>query len=260
MKLLNVIRKELIERKKNLFIYALTIVLILLLQEFADAFIRRAVGNVIRNETTYLNNYSIFLFLGGFITTSVMFAQDMFSRTGQHNWLMLPASRFDKFLAKASLTTVGYPLALTALFAVASLLIEALALLFFQNPIHIFNPFTQHIGLLILHYMATQSLFLLGATYFRKAHFVKTVLSLLILSLAITALSALFVRIAFAPYSNGFYGYHFVLDQNLLSQHETLFTIAKWFGYIGYWIIMPVFCWFTAYLRVKEVEATDAIQ
>ncbi len=260
MRLIRVMKKELVEQKRNLFIYALTIVLILLIQELAEAFIVKTVSGRGSGGTSYLTNFTAFLFLGGFIITSGVFSQDMFSRIGQHNWLMLPASRLEKFFAKALLTAIAYPIVLTVLFTVTSLIVELLALLLFGSPLTMFNPISRYTGQLILHYIATQSLFLLGATYFRKAHFFKTLLAIGVIGIGFAMLSTLLVRIAFAPYTTGFFGFNFTIQSYTLHGQTPAIIIFKWIFTLLYWIGMPIFCWFTAYLRVKEVEATDAIQ
>lgn len=259
MRLLWVFNREVQESKRNLLIYSMTIFLVLFFQEMVAAFIHRMAPGV-AGGSAYLELFPGFLFLGGFIVTSVFFSQDMFSRIGQHNWLTLPASPLEKFLAKALLASIAYPVALAAVFTLSSVVIEVLALAIFGSPFVMFNPFSKPIGMMMLHYVAAQSLFLLGATYFRKAHFVKTVLALGIIGILLSILATVFVRIVFAPYISGMFGFHFSIDERVLEGHTTLLTTVKWIGGIIYWALLPAFCWFTAYLRVKEVQATDAIQ
>jgi len=258
MRFVRVMKKELLEGKKNLFIYSITIVMVMFIQEFVGAFIIKMTGGTQPFESSYLGNFTGFLFLGGFIVTSMMFSQDMFNRTGQHNWLMLPASRLEKFGAKAVLSAFAYPIVLTLLVTVASIVVEALTLLFFGNPFSPFIPWTANVGKMVLHYVATQSVFLLGATYFRKTHFVKTVLTIGIIGILMGLLATLFVRIAFAPYFTG--PFDLRIDLSVIDNHHTIVTLGRWIGNIFYWLVLPVFCWFTAYLRVKEVQSTDAIQ
>lgn len=259
MRFARVLNREIQESKRTLLIYSLTIFLVLFFPEMVGAFFNRMTGNVL-NDSMYEGSFPGFLFLGGFIITSIAFAQDMFSRTGQHNWLTLPASTEEKFLAKALLTAIAYPVVLTIIFTLSSVVIEALALLFFGNPFTMFNPFGPYVGKMILHFIVVQSVFLLGATYFRKAHFVKTVLALGLIGFALSILATIFVRIVFAPYVTGMFGFHFTLDGYDFQNYTTLMSIGKWIGNIVYWALLPVFCWFTAYLRVKEVQSTDAVQ
>ena len=255
-----VVKKELTENRKNLLIYALTVFLVLLLQEVINAFIAVQSGITHVGYTNYAGSFSLFLFVGGFIITSMAFAQDMFTREGQHNWLMLPASRFEKFLAKGGLSACAYPIALTILFALSSVIIELLTLALFGTPMRLFNPISQHVIHLIGHYLAVQSIFLLGSTFFRKGHFMKTVLAIGVIALAIGAFSTLLVRVIFAPYISDLFGAHIVLDSSTIQQHQGFFGVSRWILSILYRLILPLFCWVTSYIRVKEVQATDAIQ
>lgn len=259
MRFVSVLNKEIRENRKNLLIFSITVFLVLFFQAMAGAFFGRMAG-IHPTETVYRENFPGFLFLGGFIVTSIAFSQDMFSRIGQHNWLTLPASALEKFLAKGLLAAIAYPVALIVVFTLSSLMIEALALLLFGSPFAMFNPLGRNVGIMLLHYVVTQSIFLLGATYFRKAHFVKTVLAIGVIGIVLGMLGTLFVRIAFAPYMTNMFSFHISIDENMLLGRQGLMIFATWTKNILYWIALPLFCWFTAYLRVKEVQATDAIQ
>ena len=258
MKMLHLLNKELRENRKNLSIYALAIFLILFIPEMINAFVAKATGE--GHATGYLNSFPAFLFLGGFILTSMSFSQDMFSKNGQHNWLMLPASSIEKFLAKALLTAFAYPLALIVLFTISSIVIETTARVFMGDPFSMFNPFTSDIGRMLLHYLVTQSVFLLGATYFKKTHFVKTVLSLAVLATVVGMLFSLIARIAFAPYFDGLFVPKNMYVSMTILPESGAYTTFKTILSILYWALLAPFCWFTSYQRVKEVQATDAIQ
>ena len=256
---LNIIKRELLEKKRLLLIYATAVTLILLIQELFDAFIAWQTQFILPAAENYSGTFSLFLFVGGLILTSTIFAQDLFNKSAQHNYLMLPASQLEKFLAKGLITAVGYPVVLALLFGISSVCIELITRMFFGNPIILFNPFSlatlQQIG----HYLAIQSVFLLGATYFRKAHFVKTVLAIGLLGIIVGLYTAALMRIAFAPYMEQLRSMQIIVDSSAIQDHQTLFGVLEWVGSIFYWLIIPLFCWFTAYQRVKEVEATDAV-
>ena len=254
-----VMKKELTENRKNLIIYALTIFLVLLFQGILDAFIAVRTGITFASSARYTENFSLFLFIGGLIITSMAFSRDMFSSIAQHNWLMLPASRFEKFFAKGVLTALAYPVVLTVLFALCGLIIELLTFALFGTPIRLFNPVSPYVLHLAGHYLAVQSVFLLGSTYFRKAHFMKTVLAIGVMGLLIGTFSTLLMRIFFAPYINDLFSAHFVFDSYTMQHHQRLFGVSRWVISILYRLMLPLFCWITAYIRVKEVQATDAI-
>ncbi|WP_320128190.1 hypothetical protein [uncultured Sphaerochaeta sp.] len=262
MRFLYVANREIQTRKKELAIYAITIILILLVQETAQAIYSNYSGYVV-TETTYASFFSGLLLIGGFILTSIVFARDMFSKEGQNEWLMLPATSLEKFLAKAILTAFVYPVVLILVMTAASAIIEALMLLFFRNPFAMFNPFTSEVGSLLATYFVWQSVFLLGATVFHKAQFIKTVLSLFVLTIVMGLLGLLFARIFFplitgsSHFSSAFF-ISIGAGRQQASQIPGMLAYMR-IGEIFYYGVLPVFCWITAYFKVEEVQATDAI-
>jgi len=98
MKLLYLLKKDILESRKGMMIYALTLFLVMLLPSLLTIIFSRPSYSDI---ATYYQSYFIsFLFAGGFIITSLSFREDMYGKSTQHNWLMLPASPLEKFSVK----------------------------------------------------------------------------------------------------------------------------------------------------------------
>lgn len=261
MRLLSLMNREVRTSKRELLTYALTIVLILVVNATFQAFFSRYNQGILLSSA-YDELFSSFLMLGGFILTSLMFSQDMFSKDGQQEWLMLPATSLEKFLSKALLSAFAYPLALIALFFATSLVGEPLLLLFFKNPIQLFNPFVSEVGTLLVSYWVWQSVFLLGATYFHKAHFIKTVLAIGVIGISLGLLGMLFSKIVFSikfGSSYDMFNTFIYFDSSVMESPVGGFKVLNVLGKIVYYVLLPVFCWITAYFRVEEVQATDAI-
>ncbi|MFA7125243.1 MAG: hypothetical protein WC129_04370 [Sphaerochaetaceae bacterium] len=258
MRFLHVLNKELHDSRKGFIIYGITIFLVMFVVEVIAAIVSRFTGS--GHIEIYEGLFPGFLFLGGFITTSVMFSDDMFSKRGQHAWMMLPASSLEKFLSKALLSAFAYPIALVLVFAGASAFTELFTLITVGDHFVMFNPLQAETWKMVLHFLVIQSVFLLGATYFRSVHFIKTVLAVGLIVTVAGLFAALIARIAFAPYLQGFFSpkaFHLSADINdLMKTTQGLSIVVD----IVYWALLAPFCWFTAYLRVKEVQATDAIQ
>jgi len=255
------INREIQTSKRDLSIYALTLFLILFFGETLSSFVsqysQRGFG-----PAGYANMFPNFLFIGGLIITSLSFATDMFSKNGQQEWLMLPATSLEKFLAKGVLSAFAYPVALIVVFFLSSLITEPIQLLFFGNPITLFNPFTREMAAELSVYWVWQSIFLLGATYFHKGHFFKTVLSLGVIGIALAALGLLFVKIIFSiKYGSSLRTFDvvFSFDSLLFQPASGAIGIFRVLGKLVYFVALPVFCWVTAYFRVEEVQATDAV-
>jgi len=140
--------------------------------------------------------------------------------------------------------------------------IEPLQLLFFGNPLTLFNPFTRELASQLAVYWVWQSIFLLGATYFHKGHFFKTILALGVLGIAFAALGLLFVKIVFSlKYGSSLRAFDvvFSFDSLLFNPATGAVGAFRVLGQILYFVVLPLFCWVTAFFRVEEVQATDAV-
>ncbi|MGH0053727.1 MAG: hypothetical protein ACQ5SW_10090, partial [Sphaerochaetaceae bacterium] len=192
------LKREVKTSQRDLFTYGLVIVLVLFVSETLQSVYARYAGVAFPPES-YNEMFPSFLLLGGFIISSLMFADDMFGKNVQHDWLMLPATNLEKFLSKVSLMIIAYPIALIVLMFLTSVVTEPIQLIIFGNPMAMFNPFRdRHFWSLLAHYWVWCSVFLFGGTYFRKAHFIKTVLAVGVIMLALGALGLLFTRIVFS--------------------------------------------------------------
>ena len=117
--------------------------------------------------------YTFVLFLGGYIITSSVF-KDMQSPERGYSYLLLPASTFEKFLSKLLLTTIGWIVSITVLYYIFSLFAGVFNVIIFKREFITFNPFNYEILRGIVIYIVTQSIFFLGAIYFKKNAFLKT--------------------------------------------------------------------------------------
>ncbi len=255
------INREIQTSKRDITVYALTIFLILFVSETIRSFITQY-SQMGFGPAGYASLFPNFLLLGGLIITSLSFADDMFSKNGQQEWLMLPATSLEKFLAKGVLSAFAYPIALIVVFFLASVITEPIQLLFFGSPITLFNPFTREVAAQLALYWVWQSIFLLGATYFHKGHFFKTILSLGVIGIALAILGLLFVKIIFSiKYGSSLRTFDvlFSFDRFLVDQASGAIGVFRVFGKMLFYVALPIFCWVTAYFRVEEVQATDAV-
>jgi len=86
MRMLHVLNKEIHESRKALAVYAITITLVLFVVELVSVLVSKATWT--SHMEIYEGMFPGFLFLGGFIVTSVFFSDDMFSKKAQHHRLM----------------------------------------------------------------------------------------------------------------------------------------------------------------------------
>lgn len=170
--------------------------------------------------------YLLLLFIGGFWLTSRSFS-DLQEPPRSYTFLTLPASNFEKFFSKLLLTSVGYILGTIIFYFLLSLLVVGFSKLLFPNVQYVFNPFQNHIPLYCGEYIILQSVFFLGAIYFRKHALTKTILALSCFAIIFGLFSLILVK------------------SNALTRIvETIF-----------WIGLAPFCWIVAYIRLQEFEA-----
>ena len=206
-------------------------------------------GNV--GDTFYRIFFIAALFALGTIATSQSFV-DLHGRTTNTAFLMLPASALEKTLVRLVLTTVGVFVSLLVLTTVLSWLFEGINALLFDVRRETFVPFDSLAWAMLPHYLVAQSLFFLGAAWFRKLHYVKTVGAALLIVHGLSAIAAGVGWLVFGPASWGF-GVRFGGDFD--ASFEWLGDTAK----IFYYLVLPVFCWFVAWLRVTEAQVSHGV-
>jgi hypothetical protein len=203
----------------------------------------------------YLGLLGIMIFGWGPIAASHSF-KELNNKKQNEAYLLLPASAFEKMLSRLILIAVIFPLYALVFVTLIAWLITAIRAALFGVGDPLFVPLEafdiQLAGLFLVH----QSLFFLGAAWFRKHHFVRTVLSLGIGSIALILLAGLLVRLWLPEYSTGGFGINIdISPSDLFSLLEGAMTILKFVTFVA----LPVFCWFVAWLRIKETQVSHGI-
>ena len=196
--------------------------------------------------------FPISLMVGGLITVSLAFSPLYDKRRGM-SYLTLPASSLEKYLSRFLITSIGYLIAGTVIYILLSLLSAWITTSAFKMSHPIFNPFSRNSLFFMRLYIVCHSVMFFGAIYFRKNNLLKTLLSLFLLSLAISAVVAVYYRFVF---HNHFVGFGLKMVNNLEEVEPTQDFIKFITGsssVILYWIMAPFF-WITGYLRFKETE------
>jgi len=210
--------------------------------------------------------YGVFLFFGGFISSSLMFVETHRKETN-HAWLMLPASNLEKFLTRLLYSSVGYFIASLAVYCPASALSEVLNAVIVGRGHPVFNPFVELEIAVALKYFVVQSVFLYGAILFRKNHFIKTVVCIVL----VLILAGLF----FAWYVNSRYGvFHgqfslslefpsdaFQLRLNSEAQRDltAFFETVKTIAVVLFWAVLAPACWVLTYVRIRKVQVSHGV-
>jgi len=206
--------------------------------------------------------FTAVLFVGGFIATSAAFKEVHRKETNQ-SYLLIPASPLEKVASRIVFYTVGW-IVLTAVWYSLFILVSYAAgelLLGSHYPLH--GPFHPQLLTVYAHYIVLQSIFLIGAIYFRKTNFFKTVLAMFVLILILAFIMAFFFRIIFASYFTGcclFDVAAWGLLEGILPYHFSgLMNIMNGVKNVVYWGICAPAAWVFTYIRFREVQVKDGI-
>jgi hypothetical protein len=263
MNLIYLLKKDLHEGRKAISIYGLTILIVMVLSRVLALLVNGPY--VYASEvSSYLDLFISFLFIGGFIIASIAFRDELYGRTTQHNWLMLPASPLEKLAVQLLIVLVLYPLALLLFVTAASVVTEGLTALLFGTSFAPFRPFDRIAWTSILNFIVLGSVFLMGSAYFRKAAFMKTVLTLGLLGVFFSLVAAAAGRVIFSELitdlmiSERMFGVRTPSPSYLSSTYPVLRFFAI-FTKVSYWGLLAPFCWLVSYFRIREVQAYDAV-
>jgi hypothetical protein len=119
-----------------------------------------------------------------------------------------------------------------------------------------FSPLDATVWSVIPYYITVQSYFFLGAAWFRKFHFVKTVLACAMLACGFFAVAVLLSWLFGAATWSGT---GLQIDGDF---HDTVYVPLQWLFdaiKVAYFTVLPVFCWYVAWLRVKETQVSHGV-
>ena len=207
-------------------------------------------GHVSMNSNIFLGNIMPSFFIMGYIFTSMVYSE---LRTPQRGYLfmILPASTLEKLIVPWILSSVLYIIAsLFAMFLINILLI-GVAILFSGNHVPLFNPLSPAVLKMFAIYLVTQSVFLLGAIYFKRYHFLKTVLSLFVICMIISFYVGITARLIV------FHNFQSIsFDNNNMPEN-----VQNFFSYtftpiikVLFWGFLAPFFLLVSYFRLREKE------
>ena len=190
---------------------------------------------------------TIFVFIAGFILTSATY-NELHTPARAQFYLILPANTFEKLLSKWLLSSILFVLAAFVLLSGVLGVTTLLSSWLFKTDTVFFNPFTNDNIETMGQYIVVQSVFFLGALFFRKNNFIKTLLSIFVVLFGLSILMGFLGWIILGEFNQ-------VSDENLPESNfvfftETLPQIAK---FIFWWITAPFFL-LVSYFKLKERE------
>ncbi len=202
------------------------------------------------NSNILFSTVMPFFFLGGLIFTSSSFKELHDTKTS-YSFLTFPISTFEKLTGIWLTTSVLFSLVSIAIIYIINILASVLFSQLFSFPLYINNIFTLQLFTAVGKYIVIQSIFLLGAIYFRKNNFLKTILAISVIFIVFAILTGLAGRIIF----NGYMGPHnFGFNSNNISiGNQSMFsdTIPQILDFTFWYLLTPFFL-VVSYFRLKE--------
>ncbi len=259
------IRKHLVD---NYRIYGMSIIvltvllLIMLLLNLSDNF------RVYPAMTRLIPLYFIGMFMTGLIFTSLSFSE-LANKPQGTDYLLFPASQLEKYLSTLLVTTIGFQLIYHFAFYLAYLGIDAILLM--HNGQHMKNDLSEafnHGPLVYFYYLwfFAQAVMLLGAIYFQKYSFIKTVFLFVAFILSLYFLNTIFSYIFFGKRMVSWNGqFPFVGINVMLGEHPSEYdpqthkflmlpsTIRDGLLFFSKYLVTPIL-WTVAYMRLRDKE------
>ena len=200
----------------------------------------------------YLNWFAFILFAGGLIMTSRAF-HEMHDKTRNEAFLLTPASSLEKTIIKLFTTTAIFILSLILFVFIVSVIISIIKPFLLNNPSAILNPFNEQIFQLIPKYLFVQSLYFLGAAWFKKIHFIKTTFMISAIVIALLLITIISIKMFFGSFQTNI-NFDPSTFENLGDYKSIALTL-----YYGLAYLIPATCWLIAWFRVNEVQVSNGV-
>jgi hypothetical protein len=169
----------------------------------------------------------------------------------------LPASALEKTLAPLLTTTIVLIVYLLVFTTAVSAAIEGVNWLLHRRTNDLFDPLAPEVWTGLLRYLVVQSWFFLGAAWFRRAHYLKTLLAIMVGGLALAALGLLLAWVAgFVTVSSS--GLHAQAGALSLFPFSDSMLLRVSFGTLLF-VVQPLFFWWLAWLRVRETQVSHGV-
>jgi hypothetical protein len=206
-------------------------------------------------------------FYGALFTVGSFYANHYFRELGSKakasNFLLVPASSFEKILCAFLFSVLLFFIVFTAAYYLVDMLMVAISNSFVKPEgrpevavVNVFQVFDQDESYVLISFFAVQAAFLLGSVYFSKYSFIKTVITGFFVWVFLFALLYLFYEnlLPQGDFTDGMFGSYRVRVEGATDQ---LIQMPEWTGPLFRVLIIygiAPFLWIVAYYRLKEKQ------
>ncbi|ACU64689.1 hypothetical protein Cpin_7290 [Chitinophaga pinensis DSM 2588] len=233
------------------------LLLILLLISSTDNFSIKASG--------LMPLFFIGMYVAGLIFTSLCFGE-LGNKQQGIDYLLFPASHLEKFISTLLVTTVGFLLFYHVAFFLAYQTMDSI--IYTRKGVHIVNDLKEFTADMPWQYFyvvwfIAQAFMLLGAVYFQKYSFIKTIFLLAVFLFCLYLVNTVFVMLFFGKTLDEWYS-HFPFTVVQIQKgatsigeiHDVLIipeTLQQIFIFTAKYLLPPML-WTLAYARLRDKE------
>ncbi len=254
------LKKDLLEIWRSAIIIILVVAGYTLLRSYLGGsyFIILQYDNI--SQPQQIIDYSSSLLMIGIplllIVTSRAFIE-LGDKTQNEHFLLLPVSTGEKFTVRLLTVSLLYPLAFMLCYSLIVLLIGvSIWLVYGINFEQIFGsvPLIQHFEFMgqIWYeiFFLAQAVFFLGAVWFKKMHWLRTILAVIIIVVTMGILLSLTDMLFFSGFN---------LDRGITIDFNWLASFLNYELRLFLSILLGLCCWWLAWVRFQEIQSSDAI-
>lgn len=197
------------------------------------------------------------LFVWGPVAASYSFLE-LHDKSRNQAYLLLPASALEKTLSRLLIVTVLFVPFVFVFVTVASWLNGGINLVLFGEGPPLFRPGDYLRAGTLGQVLVAQSIFFLGAAWFRRSHLVKTTFAVTLIGIAFSLIASLILWVVYRDVLPAF-GAGGMSEPAIYNSNQLLFDVTGRLAPILYYFVLPPFCWWVAWLRVKETQVSYGV-
>jgi hypothetical protein len=231
---------------------------------------RWALSGFIFRDRFIAVDFGFFLLTGGLVLASMAF-MDLSDAARMQAWLLIPASRLEKYLSRYLLTSWLAVAGLFVVYLLFALTVSALSAVFPVNAVPADELFRNNLLVAVQYFLILQPIFFLGSAHFRRWAFPKTILTAALFSLFLCLFTTGLARLVFRDnffipseeltlFSGKWRILPGYLSASLLRplNWQGSFWAFYFFRWWPFWLLPPLFL-LVGYHTIKETEQTHGI-